>query len=57
MMFGGLMALAVSSPARSARRLGGVAGLVQTILPPLGFLAAIIIPALMFRNRRGLQVS
>ncbi len=39
------------------RRLAGVFGFLQTALPLLGFAAALLLPALIYRNRRGLRVS
>jgi putative thiamine transport system permease protein len=39
------------------RRLAGVFGFLQACLPLLGFAAALLLPALVYRNRRGLKVG
>ncbi len=38
-------------------RLIGATGLVQAALPFLGFAIAAVVPAILFRNRRGLRIS
>lgn len=48
---------AVSLAAGSNRRLIGVYSLLQVVLPMLGFLIAMLLPLVLFRNRRGLQVN
>ena len=45
---------AVALSAGGNRRLIGVYALVQMILPFIGFLVAILLPAILFRNRRGM---
>ena len=39
------------------RRLAGVFGFLQAGLPLLGFAIALLLPALVYRNRRGLKVG
>ena len=48
---------AVALAAGSNRRLIGVYGLVQMLLPMIGFGLAIALPAIMYRNRRMLRVE
>jgi putative thiamine transport system permease protein len=48
---------AVSLSAGGDRRLIGVVVFLQMLLPWLGFVVAAALPALVFRNRRGLQVT
>ena len=47
---------AVALSAGGDRRQIGVFALLQLILPMLGFMLATLLPALLFRNRRGVQV-
>ncbi len=55
--FATLTTEAVSLAAGSNRRLIGVYSLLQVVLPMLGFLIAMLLPLVLFRNRRGLQVN
>lgn len=48
---------AVALSSGGNRRLIGAYALLQMALPALGFACALILPALMFRNRRGMAVS
>lgn len=48
---------AVALSSGGDRRLIGVYALAQTVVPLVGFAAALILPALLWRNRRGLAVS
>ena len=48
---------AVALSSGGNRRIIGTYAILQTILPALGFAAAILIPALLYRNRRGLRVT
>jgi putative thiamine transport system permease protein len=45
---------AVTLASGSDRRVLGVYGALQTALPILAYLAALIVPAILFRHRRGL---
>lgn len=47
---------AVALSSGGNRRLIGAYGLAQTLLPALGFALALMVPAMVFRNRRQIQV-
>ena len=55
--FATLTTEAVSLAAGGNRRLIGVYSLLQVVLPMFGFLIAMLLPLVLFRNRRGLQVN
>jgi putative thiamine transport system permease protein len=46
---------AVALAAGNDRRMIGIYGILQTILPFIGFGIAMIIPAILFRCRRGMR--
>ncbi|MCU0900931.1 MAG: ABC transporter permease subunit [Cypionkella sp.] len=48
---------AVALSSGGNRRLIGAYALLQMVLPALGFALALLLPALVFRNRRGMAVS
>ena len=48
---------AVALSSGGNRRLIGSYALLQMVLPAIGFALALVIPALLFRNRRGMAVS
>ncbi len=48
---------AVALAASADRRLIGVYALLQAILPFAGFALAVLLPGLLFRQRRGMQVQ
>ncbi|MFN7053661.1 MAG: ABC transporter permease, partial [Gemmobacter sp.] len=48
---------AVALSSGGNRRLIGAYALLQMLLPALGFAFALLLPALLFRNRRGMLVT
>ena len=48
---------AVALSSGGNRRLIGAYALLQMLLPVLGFALALLVPAVMFRNRRGMAVT
>jgi len=55
--FDSLAIEAVAASAGGDRRIAGVYGFLQAALPLAGFAAALLLPAVVFRHRRGMRVA
>jgi putative thiamine transport system permease protein len=55
--FDSLTIEAVAANAGGDRRIAGVYGFLQAALPLAAFAAALILPAIAFRHRRGLRIA